>query len=227
MPDWDRMLRYRLRDLRLASAEQEEVIAELVGHLEDAYESFLKQGIGAEEAANRAWSEFSNAHELARKIQLAKQGGENMSNRVRQFWLPALLTSLIGTGLLAFMQQWGLRPLVLRIPMESPATFYFPWLLTLPFLGFLGAAWSRREGGAISARIAAGIFLSIIYFSVPWLFVPIAMIVVYHETPRMLPFAWFLLNGAIVPCVALLVGALPAALVAWKSLEPSHTAIHQ
>jgi hypothetical protein len=209
--------------MRLDADQQEEIIAELAGHLEDVYENFLEQGICAEKAEEQAWREVSRGRKLARKIRRAKQGGENMSNRVKQFWLPALMTSLIGTGVLAVMQQWGLRPMVLRVPMESPATFYFPWLLTLPFLGFLGAFWSRREGGAISTRIAAGTFLSLIYFTVPWLFVPIA-IVFDHETPHMVPFAWFLLNWAAVPCIALLIGVLPATFSAQKSRAESRSA---
>lgn len=105
-------------------------------------------------------------------------------------------------------------------------TIYLPWLLTLPFLGFLGAAMSRRQGGTVRASILAAIFLSLIYFALPWLFVPVAMLV-DHNTPRMTQVGWFFLNWAILPGLALLIGALPAALVARKSLEPSHTAIHQ
>jgi hypothetical protein len=216
VPDWEQSVRERLGELHLAPQVEDEIVAELAGHLEDTHGNFLEQGIGDEEAREQTSREISDGRELARKIHRAKQGEENMSNRARQFWLPALMTSLIGTGLLAVMQQWGIRPIVLRAPLESPATFYLPWLFALPFLGFLGAAWSRREGGTIRTRIIAGIFLSLIYFAVPWLFVPMA-IVVDHETPHLVPFVWFLLNWAVVPCIALLIGALPAAFSVTKS----------
>lgn len=228
MPDWEQQLKERLAGLKLAPAVQEEVIAEFAGHLEDAHEGFLKQGIGAEEAARRVRNELSDSRQLARRIQRAKQGEENMNNRTKQLWLPALVTSGLGTAFLAILEDEGIRRLVLRTPPVGPAQAYPLWLLSLPVLGFLGAYWSRRAGGAISARIIAGIFLSLIYFAVPFMILPIAL-VVDHRAPTIgvLGLAWVLLNWAVLPCLALLIGALPAALLARKSLEPSRAAIHQ
>ena len=226
MPEFERELRQRLGRLRLSPQAEEEVIVELVGHLEDAYQNFLGQGNGIAEAESRAWEGFPHGRALARKIQRAKQGDESMNNRTKQFWLPALGTSLLGTGLLAIFENAGLRPVILRTPAEQFTTLYLPWLLSLPVFGFLGAYWSRRAGGSMPARILSGIFLSVIYFAVPWLFVPIAM-VVDHRTPHMLPFSWFLLNWAILPCLALLIGALPAALLARKNSGTPQVAIHR
>jgi hypothetical protein len=209
--------------MRLGEEQQEEIIAELAGHLEDVYESSLEQGICAEKAEEQAWREVSSGRELARRIRFAKQGEDEMSNFTRQVWLPALVTSLVGTGLLAFFQQLGMRPIVLRVPSEISVTLYLPWLLSLPLLGFLGAFWSRREGAAIRTRIIAGIFLSLIYFAVPWLILPVALVVDPH-TPKMVPFAWFLLNWAVLPCIALLVGALPAAMSAREGSVASRNA---
>lgn len=228
MPDWEQQLKERLAELKLAPAVQEEVIAELAAHLEDSYENFLKQGIGAEEAARRVRNELSDSRQLARRIQRAKQGEENMNNRTKQLWLPALVTSGLGTAFLAILEDEGIRRLVLQTPPVGAAQAYPLWLLSLPVLGFLGAYWSRRAGGAISARIIAGIFLSLIYFAVPFMILPIAL-VVDHRAPTIgvLGLAWVLLNWAVLPCLALLIGALPAALLARKSLEPSQAAIHQ
>jgi hypothetical protein len=210
VPDWEQSVRERLGKLQLAPQVEDEIVAELTGHLEDAHENFLKQGIDEEKAREQTSREISDGRRLARKIHRAKQGDEEMNNRVKQFWLPALATSLLGTGLLAILQFAGLRPIILYTPVADFTTLYFPWLLSLPFFGFLGAYLSRRAGGAIGTRLIAGIFLSMIYFCVPWLFVPIAMLV-DHETPRMVPFTWFLLNWAVLPGLALLIGALPAA----------------
>lgn len=229
MPDWERQLKESLVGLELAPVVQEEVIAELAGHLEDAYEGFLRQGIDTEKAANRAWSEFSMDRKLARRIERAKQGEDEMNDRTRQFWFPALVTSLIGTGLLAFMvDALRLTPSVVPIFSVSSMTIYLPWLLSLPVLGFFGAAMSRREGGTIRTRIVAGVFLSLIYFIVPFMFWPIAL-VVDHRVPTIgvLGLAWFLMNWAVVPCLALLLGALPAALFPQKSFGASQPAIRQ
>lgn len=223
MPDFERELQQRLGRLRLSPHAEEEVISELAEHLEDAYNSHLATGIISEEAEMRALREIPDGRKLARKIQHAKRGEENMNNRTKQFWLPALVTSLLGTGLLAIFQYAGMRPIVLRTPVEQFTTLYFPWLLSLPAFGFLGAFWSRRAGGAIPTRLFAGSFLSLIYFAVPWLFVPIAMLM-DHETPHMVPFTWFLLNWAVLPGLALLLGALPAAMFSGKDREASRSA---
>lgn len=213
MPDFEKALKSRLGRLKLAPQVGEEVFAELSDHLEDAYKFHLAAGIDSEDAEMRALREIPAGRELARKIQRAKRGDEQMNNRIRQFWLPALVTSLIGTGLLAFMiEALRLTPRVLPVSSESSMTIYLPWLLALPFLGFLGAAMSRRAGGAIPTRILAAIFLSLIYFALPWLFVPVAMLV-DHNTPRMTQVGWFFLNWAILPGLALLLGALPATFI--------------
>ena len=229
MPDWEQLLKERLAGLKLAPAVQEEVIAEFAGHLEDAYEGFLRQGIGVEEAANRAWSEFSNGRKLARRIQRAKQGEDEMNTRFLRFWLPALVTSLIGTGLLAFMEEvLGIRPIILRVASEGSMTIYLPWLLTLPVFGFVGAYWSRHAGGATGASILAGIFPALIYLALPFPLWPLAL-VVDPRTPTMavVGLFWCLLNWAVLPCLALLVGALPVALFPQKSFGASQAAIRQ
>lgn len=145
--DWEQMLRERLGGLRLEPAVQEEIIAELAGHLEDAYESFLAQGMGANEAQQRAWTEFSNGRELARKIRRAKRGEEEMNNRWKQIWLPGLVTTGLATIMLSSLHFAGGKQMVVWAPAESPAIFYIPWLLSLPIFGFVGAYWSRRAGG--------------------------------------------------------------------------------
>lgn len=224
MPDFEKALKSRLGRLKLAPQVGEEVFAELSDHLEDAYKFHLAAGIDSEDAEMRALSEIPAGRELARKIQRAKRGDEQMNNRIRQFWLPALVTSLIGTGLLAFMvEALRLTPRVLPVSSESSMTIYLPWLLALPFLGFLGASMSRRAGGAVPTRILAAIFLSLIYFALPWLFVPVAMLV-DHNTPRMTQVGWFFLNWAILPGLALLAGALPAALISSRDRAASRSA---
>ncbi|HKW87197.1 MAG TPA: hypothetical protein VJN21_00415 [Candidatus Acidoferrales bacterium] len=211
MPDWESKVTERLGGLRLACAKRDEIIAEFAGHLEDVHANFLRQGIDAEEAATRSWSEFPNARGFVRRIERAKQGDEEMNNRVLQFWIPALITSLIGTCLLTFMVEvLRMRPIVLAAAQGVSATIYLPWLLTLPVLGYLGAAISRHQGGTLRASIVSATFLALIYFALPWLILPVAIAVDRH-TPGMVPLAWFMLNWAVLPGVALSIGALPAA----------------
>jgi hypothetical protein len=215
------MLRERLVGLRLEPAVGEEVIAELAGHLEDTYESFLAQGIGAKEALKQAWTEFSNGRELVRKIQRAKQGEEKMNNRKKQIWLPGLVTTGLATILLTFLHIAGIRPMALWAPSESAAVFYIPWLLSLPVFGFVGAYWSRRAGGGTGASIIAGVFPSLFYLAFPYLTLPLALVVDRGLGPTMAALGWFvfvsrwyLLNWVALPCIALLAGAFPVAMTA-------------
>src|SRR5690348_18460896 len=123
MPDFEKALKSQLGRLKLAPQVGEEVFAELSDHLEDAYKFHLAAGIDSEDAEMRALREIPAGRGLARKIQRAKRGDEQMNNRIRQFWLPALVTSLIGTSLLAFMAEaLRLPPRVLPVSSESSMT---------------------------------------------------------------------------------------------------------
>jgi hypothetical protein len=224
------MLRERLVGLRLEPAVQEEVIAELAGHLEDAYENFLAQGIGAKEAEEQAWTEFSDGRELARRIRRAKRGEEKMSNRKKQIWLPGLVTTGLATILLPFLHFAGIRTTEVWAPSESPAVFYLPWLLSLPVFGLVGAYWSRRAGGGRGASIVAGVFPALFYFAFPYLTLPLALVVDRGLGPEVAALGWFmflsswyLLNWVALPCIALLVGALPVAMTAGEGRAASRS----
>jgi hypothetical protein len=226
MPDWAQKLRERLSGMRLSAEQQEEIVAELAGHLEDVYENLIQQGVCAEDAEEQAWQEASSANKLVRRIRRAKQGEEFMNNRAKQIWLPALISSMLASCLLGILQNAGMRPTVVWIPQEPPALFYLPWLLSLPLFGFLGAFWSRRAGGSRRARIIAAIFPSLIYFAAPIPILPVVILIERHS-PSMTALAWFILSWAILPCIALLLGALPIVLGAQKNLGPAQAAIHQ
>jgi hypothetical protein len=114
-----------------------------------------------------------------------------------------------------------MRQIVLWTPSESPALFYTPWLLSLPVLGFVGTYWSRYVGGRTGACIIAGVFPSLFYFAFPYLTLPLALAVDRGLGPAVAALGWFVfiskwyvLNWVVLPCVALLAGALPAALSA-------------
>jgi len=220
MPEWEEMLREQLGGMQLPLAVRDEIIAELGGHLEDIYERLLAQGISAEEAVQRARDEFSNDRELARKIWRAKQGDEEMNTRTKQIWVPGLVITGLATLSQTLLHFLKMRQMVLW-STESPALFYVPWLLSLPVLGFVGAYWSRRAGGGTSASIIAGVFPSLFYAAFPYLTMPLALVVDRSLGPAVASLGWFmfaskwyLLNWAVLPCLALLAGALPGAMIA-------------
>ena len=116
-------------------------------------------------------------------------------------------------------------------PSESPAVFYIPWLLALPVFGFVGAYWSRRAGGGTGASIIAGVFPALFYLAFPYPLFPIACVVDRGLGPTMAALGWFvflsrwyLLNWVALPCIALLVGALPVAMTAGEGRAASQSA---
>jgi hypothetical protein len=98
MPDWRELVRQRLSGLALDAAEKEEVHAELAAHLEESYESLLREGMPEPEAIERALSLAGDWQDLRRRIQTARTKENIMNNRVRRFWLPSLLTFVLATG---------------------------------------------------------------------------------------------------------------------------------
>ena len=140
-----------------------------------------------------------------------------MTNRVKQLWLPSLVTMLLTMGVLALIQIFGPNPwMVARKNAWSliapVAVIYLPWLLSLPLVGALGAFLSFRSGGSQRA-----VFSSIVFPVLPYLvFFLLALPVMAIFNERLAHnimfgalfvglFAWVLAPGA-----ALLAGGLLA-----------------
>src|SRR5215472_18630938 len=101
MPDWEAHVRRHLAPLSLASNERDEVIEELADHLQESFEQLRAEGITDADAEKRALAQVSDWNRFRREIQIAKAKENSMSDRVKQFWLPSLLTLLFSMGLLA------------------------------------------------------------------------------------------------------------------------------
>ena len=94
MRDWEALVEGHLTGLALEPAERAEVIAELAAHLAESCEELRRQGMTEEEAVKRTLSQVEDWQNLRRRIQSAKTKENIMSNRVKQFWLPSLVTML-------------------------------------------------------------------------------------------------------------------------------------
>jgi hypothetical protein len=153
MPDWHELVRRRLSGLVLDDREKDEVQVELAAHLAETCEEMRRQGMTEEEAERRTISQVEDWQELRQRIQTARTKENAMTNRVKQFWLPSLLTLLLSMGLLTLIQVFGPNPwLVARKSgwtLVAPvAVIYIPWLLSLPLIGAMGAYLSNRAGGS-------------------------------------------------------------------------------
>src|SRR5712664_2500558 len=226
MRDWEALVEEHLTGLALEPAERAEVIAELAAHLAETCEEWRRQGMTEEEAIRRTLSQVEDWQELCNRIQTARMKENIMTNRVKQFWLPSLLTLLLSMGLLMLVQFFGPNPWVIARRsawslIAPAAVVYLPWLFSLPVIGAMGAYMSNRAGGS---RRAA--FSSIVFPVLPYLvFFLVALPVMPIFNDRLAHnimfgalfvglFAWVLAPGA-----ALLAGGLLAQIFLSRRLD--------
>jgi len=236
MPDWEEIVRQRLSGLALDLSEKEEVHAELAAHLEESYEVLLREGVSKPEAIRRALSIAGEWQDLRRKIQKARRKGNNMTNRVRQLWLPGFVTLFTSMSLLVLIDFFGPRPAIFH-PTDAynvsfqlrawsiiapVAIVYVPWLLTLFLIGASGAYLSYRAGA--SQRV---VFLSILFPVLPYstfflIGFPLSLILGEKNFTHNVMFSAFLVGlvaWVLLPGAALLAGGLPARLLLSRRLS--------
>jgi hypothetical protein len=215
MRDWEAVVEQHLGSLALEPAERSEVIAELAQHLAETCEQCRKRGMTEEEAARRALSQVEDWQELNRLIQIARKKENSMTNRVKQFWLPSLLSLFLSMGLLMLLQLFGPSPL--RVAMKSgwsliapTAVIYLPWLFSLPVIGAMGAYLSNRAGGSKRAMLSS-IILPVVPYAV-FFFLALPAIAIFNERlgHNFMFIALFvgLLAWVVAPTAALLTGGV-------------------
>src|SRR5437660_11624650 len=160
MLNWQKLVRQRLSGLALDGPEKDEVHAELAAHLEESYESLRTKGLPEQAAVQQTLAQVADWQDLRRRIQSARTRKENIVNdRVRQLWLPGLLTFALSMGLLELVQKFGPRPFILDLDKGTPVLmFYTSWLLTLPLAGAIGALLSKRAGGSPRMSAISSVF---------------------------------------------------------------------
>lgn len=217
MPDWHRFVSLRLAELSLEDGEKQEVIAELAAHLSETCEELRRQGMTEEEAVRRTLSQVEDWQELSRLIQTARTKENLMTNRVKQFWLPSLLTLLSSMGLLMLVQFFGPNPWVMARKstwslIAPVAVVYLPWLLSLPLVGAVGAYLSNRAGGSRRAMLSSIVSPVLPYLAFFLLALPVTAIFNDRLGHNIMFLALFvgLLAWAVAPAAALLTGGLLA-----------------
>jgi hypothetical protein len=203
MPDWKKEVGARLAQLQLTPEVREEVIAELAAHLEDCEGDGTISGSTVPPLSDTQWNK------LSRNIQRTKREEAVMNHRTRSLWIPGM-ASLLGASLFMALLQWvGVRPRLIWVDAHMAMTFYWPWLASLPIFGAVGAYLSRRAGGEIRTRLAAG--LSPVW----WLFLlsialfPMEMLHQGYHLPELRYYVLGMANWVAIPAFALFVGELP------------------
>ncbi|HKV63736.1 MAG TPA: hypothetical protein VJO16_17645 [Candidatus Acidoferrum sp.] len=217
MRDWEAIVEQHLKGIALDPVEYAEVIAELAAHLAESCEELCKQGMAEEEAVQRTLSQVEDWGKLRRLIQNARTREKVMTNRVKQFWFPALVTLLLSMGLLMLIQLFGPSPWVIARKsawsLIAPVTVvYLPWVFSLPLVGALGAYLSNRAGGSRRAILFSIVFPVLPYLAFFLVALPVTAILNDRLGHSIMLLALFvgLLAWAVAPAAALLAGGLLA-----------------
>jgi hypothetical protein len=230
MRDWQELVRWRLSNLALEPAEKDEVHAELAAHLEESHEVFCKEGFPEKEAAERTLEQVADWRDLQRRILIAKRSGYPMQKRVHQLWIPGFLTMALSTVFLVTLQKLGFNARMVSW-RDADIFFFAPWLVSLPFLGALGAYISSRAGGSRGTALLASIFPALALTLTFLLMFPIDMIIepiIGRQVDFSIVAAVLLKDGIgwiLVPGAALLAGGLLLHLLFGRRLSPQDTAI--
>jgi len=231
MRDWETLVEQHLAGLVLEPTERAEVIAELAAHLEETCEELRKRGMTEEEAARRALSQVEDWQKLSRLIQVARKKENGMTNRVKQFWLPSLLTLFFSMGLLMLTQVFGPKPWTTSMKsgwsLIAPAPMiYLPWLFSLPLIGALGAYLSNRAGGSRRAMLSSIVFPVLPYSVFFLVALPAMALFNEHLGHNFMFIALFvgLLAWVVAPAAALLAGGLLTQHFVSRRLEPGRIA---
>jgi hypothetical protein len=213
MRNWEALVRGQLGGLSLDPGERGDVIAELAGHLEEACDGFLRQGMSEEEAVRRTLAQAGSWDDLKSKILVSKRKEQIMEQRVRQLWIPGFLSLILSMLFLVILQKQGLQA---HLVWSGPnAILLYPtWLLSLPFFGALSGFVSSRAGGSRRTALLASVFPSIALTAAFLLMFPIGL-TVQGITGRRVDFSQvataILKDGIgwiVLPTAALLLGGL-------------------
>lgn len=88
-------------------------------------------------------------------------------------------------------------------------TLYWPWLVTLPLFGALGAYLARCAEAARAFRISAALSPALVVLFAMCLILPWGLYIDGFSTYRLTYFLLAMVNWAGIPAIALLVGASP------------------
>lgn len=208
MPNWNHVVRERLKSKRLNLADMDSIISELAAHLEEAFDEAQAHGLAEEQALQIALQEVEDWRVLAAEIDAARCEEGTMNQRTRSLWLPALITLSGASVSLAVTQFMGLQPQQIWVG-KMGMTFYWPWLASLPIFGAIGAYMSRRASGQTPIRIAAGLSPALVMLVVMFMILPRGLFLDGFHFFRLVHFGLGLINWVGIPAGALLLGALP------------------
>jgi len=226
MHDWRLLVQQRLAGLLIEDGEATQVVEELAGHLEESYQSLLRDGLSEDAAARRVLESVNDWQDLKRKLESSRNKEPIVNKRVTQFWFPAFVTLALSMVLLALIQIFGPSPWIGPMPggrlrMSPVLPVYVSWLIFLPFIGAFAAYLSRRAGGRTLAVFSSVVFPVFPYVAFFVIGLPLALILddkVAHNITIPALFvglsAWVIFPAAALVAGGLLVQLLSSRLAA-------------
>jgi hypothetical protein len=231
MPDWQELVSQHLAGMALDADEKAEVHAELTAHLEESFEALRRRGLLEKEAAHRTLRQIGDWQSLRREVVVAKRRERPMKKRMHQLWVPGFLTLTLSIVFEWVLYKLGFQPRIISWGAPPGTLFYVPWLISLPFLGALGAYISSRAAGSRATVLLASTFPALALAFAFLVMSPIGWIIEL-VTGSDLDFkavaGALLVEGIgwlLLPCVAFLLGGLFVQLLLSRRSSPSTVAI--
>src|SRR5437899_7066498 len=157
MPDWETLVRERLRVLRICpSPAAEELVPELASHLEDHYEDSLRKGLPSETAFRNSLDQIDRLPRLWLELRILQE--EIMIGFTRKVLLPGFLAFVCSMAIAWTLAFAGVQPRTVSLPDGLYLPLPIAWFCLLPFCGAIAAILSHRRGGSYLQRATASIF---------------------------------------------------------------------
>jgi hypothetical protein len=203
MRDWHALVRDHL-----VPASEEHIVDELAAHLQEHYENLRAQGIAEENAFELTCARVGSWDQLRRGIVSARQQGGTMTDRVRQVWIPTLVTLVLAGVMLAVLIWAGAQPLIWHPGEVCGVILYVPWLLFLPLAGGIGAYLSRRSKAEGWPAYVSGLSPALAWAIVFVLVTPVAFFVNPAVAPsfKIASILAMVVSWVVLPGLALAVG---------------------
>jgi hypothetical protein len=219
MFDWHSMVAERLLAMRLAPDRRNEVVAEIAGHLEEAYQTCLERGLNEDEARPLVLSEVRSWEEFAHDICEATE--DEMTDRVKALWLPGAACVLAAVLLERMFYVLAARAWTVHLGPYGAFTLRGSilinpvFLVCLPACGAIAAWLARRSGASFNLTIVAATFPALLMAASMFVTAILGVIVglinpgYLQPIPLLEGLVIYFLGFVILPGVSLVLGALP------------------
>jgi hypothetical protein len=135
-----------------------------------------------------------------------------MTNRVKQLWLPGLLTFALSMVSMELAQKFGPAPHILSLDKGTPILmFYTAWLFVLPLAGAIGAYLAKRAGGSPRMVLLSSIFPVLPFAVVFMVAIPVGLAMGHGLVPA--AYLTMTIGWVFAPGVALFAGGLLVQLI--------------